>query len=250
MTDLHRPETDESVLREYRISEPSERARLLTTLVNTGDRVSIYVSHDAESGLESRLLSYDAARNSLEFEILQTQTHRTNFGPGSRAVAVAVMAQVKLQFDIDPLSVDIETRKFQVTAPSSIVRLQRRGAFRVLPPREAGAQIFVREAVAGSREWRTPVLDLSVTGLSFQWSRSRPPKRGEILQSCRLELAGVPAITCQLLVVNTLMEGPPDSRIARVGVEFIDIDSSAARAIQVYVNAAQTRSRARRPALS
>jgi hypothetical protein len=53
-----------------------------------------------------------------------------------------------------------------------------------------------------------------------------------------------------LLVINTLREGPPHSLIARVGAEFIGIDSSAARAIQVYVNTAQTRSRARKPVLS
>ena len=250
MSALHRPETDERVLREYRISNPSDRARLLAELVSTGDRVSIYENRDAEAGFESRLLAYDPGRDSLEFELLPKQTHRTNFGPGSQAVAVAVMAKVKLQFDIGPLRVDAETGKFQVKAPNSLVRLQRRDAFRVNPPREAGAQIFIREAVAGSTEWRTPVLDLSATGLAFQWRHSTPPAHGDILQSCRLALAGVPAITCQLLVINTLLEGPPHSRIARIGGEFIGIDSSAARAIQIYVNAAQTRARARKPALS
>jgi len=250
MTALHRPETDERVLRDYRISEPSERARLLAELVSTGDRVSIYDNLYAEAGFESRLLSYDAARDSLEFEILPKQRHSINVGLGSQAVAVAVMARVKLQFDIGPLTVDNQATTFRIKAPSSVVRLQRRDAFRVPPPREAGAQIFVREAVADSKEWRTPVLDLSATGLAFQWGNSTPPARGDILQSCRLELAGVPAITCQLLVINTKAEGPVEGRNARVGGEFIGLDSSAARAIQVYVNAAQTRSRSRKPALS
>jgi c-di-GMP-binding flagellar brake protein YcgR len=250
MSALHRPETDERVLREYRICDPSERARLLIDLVSTGGRVSIYDSPGAEAGLESRLLAYDPSHDSLEFEVLPSQTQRFSVGPGSQAVAVAVMAKVKLQFDIGPLRVDLETRKFQVKAPNSVVRLQRRDAFRVNPPREASAQIFIREAVADSVEWRTPVLDLSATGLAFQWRHPTPPARGDILQSCRLELAGVPAITCQLLVINTLREGPPHSLVARVGAEFIGIDSSAARAIQVYVNTAQTRSRARKPVLS
>jgi len=249
MSALHRPETDERLLREYRISDPSDRARLLAELASTGDRVSIYDNLDAKAWFESRLLAYDPGCDSLEFELLPKQTQRTDFGPGSQAVAVAVMAKVKLQFDIGPLRVDVETGKFQVKAPSSVVRLQRRDAFRVQPPREATAQLFIREAVVGSTEWRTPVLDLSATGLAFQWRHSTPPTRGDILQSCRLELAGVAAITCQLLVINTRLEGPTERRITRVGAEFVGIDSSAARAIQVYVNTAQTRSRVRKPAL-
>ncbi len=245
MTALHRPETDDRLLREYRICEPAERGRLLAELVSTGDQIAIYESVDARPCLTSRLLAYDPARDSLEFEILATHNHSAGFGAGSQAVAVAVMAKVKLQFEIGPLKIDVEAKKVRSKAPSSVVRLQRRDAFRVLPPREAGAQLFVRDAIADRNEWRTPVLDLSATGLSFQWNQSTPPTRGKILQSCRLELAGVPAITCQLLVINTTME----SRLARVGGEFIGLDSSAARAIQVYVNSAQTRSRSRKPVL-
>ena len=249
MTSLHRPETDDRMLRDYRIAEPSERARLLAELVNTGDQVLIFENLDAEQCLESRLLAYDPARDSLEFEILSKHSHGANFDSGNPVVAVAVMAQVKLQFEVGPLRVDTAAKKFQVKAPTSVVRLQRRDAFRVIPPREASAHIFLREAIAGSKEWRTPVLDLSATGLAFQWRNSTPPTRGAMLQTCRIELAGVPAITCQLRVKSTKLQGPLGSRIARVGAEFIGLDSSAARAIQVYVNAAQTRSRARKPVL-
>jgi c-di-GMP-binding flagellar brake protein YcgR len=249
MTALHRPETDDRLLREYRIVEPAERARLLAELVSTGDQIAIYENLDALPCLKSRLLAYDPTRDSLEFEILPKQNHSAGFGAGGQAVAVAVMAKVKLQFDIGPLKIDVEAKKFRIKAPSSVVRLQRRDAFRVPPPREAGAQLYVREAIADRNEWRTPVLDLSATGLSFQWRQSTPPTRGKILQSCRLELAGVPAISCQLLVINTTAEEPLESGIVRIGSEFIGLDSSAARAIQIYVNAAQTRSRARRPVL-
>jgi len=249
MSSLYRPETDDRVLNEYRVAEPSERAQLLAALVSTGDPVSIYDNLDAEQCLESRLLAYDAARDSLEFEILPNQIHLASLGASSPVVAVAVMAQVKLQFELSPIRVDVESKKFQAKAPSSVVRLQRRDAFRVIPPREAAAHLFIREGIAGSKEWRTPVLDLSASGLAFQWRNSTPPMRGAILPSCRIELAGVPAINCQLRVKSTKLQGPLGSRIARIGVEFIGLDSSAARAIQVYVNAAQTRSRARKPVL-
>ncbi|MEI6548009.1 MAG: PilZ domain-containing protein [Burkholderiales bacterium] len=250
MSALHRPETDDSVLRDYRIAEPSERARLLAELVSTGDLVSIYENLDAEQCLESRLLAYDPARDSLEFEILPKQIHSANVVSGSAVVAVAVMARVKLQFEISPITVDVDARKFQTKAPSSVVRLQRRDAFRVIPPREAAAYLFVGEAISGSQAWRTPVLDLSASGLAFEWRNSTPPERGAILPFCRIELAGVSAITCQLRVISTKLQEPLGSHIARVGGEFIGLDSSAARAIQVYVNAAQTRSRARKPILS
>lgn len=249
MSALHRPETDDRVLRDYRTDEPVERARLLAELVSTGDQVSIYESLDAEQCFESRLLAYDPARDSLEFEILPKQIHRASFVSGSAVVAVAVMARVKLQFELSPITVDVEARKFQATVPRSLVRVQRRDAFRVVPPREAAAYLFVGEAMSDSKAWRTPVLDLSASGLAFQWCNSTPPARGAILPFCRIELAGVPAITCQLRVKSTELQGPLSSRIARVGGEFIGLDSSAARAIQVYVNAAQTRSRARKPVL-
>lgn len=246
---LHRPETDDRVLRNYRIDDPSERARLLAELASTGDQVSIYEKLDTEQCFESRLVACDPARDSLEFEILPKPIHRANVVPGSALVAVAVMAGFTLQFEVCPITVDVEARKFQTKAPSSVVRLQRRDAFRVIPPREAAAHLFVGEAIAGSKEWRTPVLDLSASGLAFQWGNSSPPAPGEILSFCRIELAGVPAITCQLRVISTKLQGPLDSRVARVGGEFISLDPSAARAIQVYVNAAQTRSRARKPVL-
>ena len=249
MSVLYRPETDDRVLREYRTDEPFERARLLAELVSTGDQVSICESLDAEQCFESRLLAYDPARDSLEFEILPNQIYPANVLSGSVVVAVAVMARVKLQFEISPITVDVEARKFQAKAPSSVVRLQRRDAFRVVPPREAAAHLFIGEAISDSKAWRTPVLDLSASGLAFEWLTSTPPARGAILPFCRIELAGVPAITCQLRVISTKLQEPLGSLITRVGGEFIGLDSSAARAIQVYVNAAQTRSRARKPVL-
>jgi c-di-GMP-binding flagellar brake protein YcgR len=249
MSALHRPETDDRVLRDYRTDEPSERARLLDELVNTGVQVSIYETLDARQCFKSRLLAYDPARDSLEFEILPKQIHSANVVSGSAVVAVAVMARIKLQFEISPITVDVDARKFQAKAPSSVVRLQRRDAFRVTPPREATAHLFVGEAFSGSQEWRTPVLDLSASGLAFEWRNSTPPEHGAILPFCRIELAGVSAITCQLRVISTKLQEPLGSPIARVGGEFIGLDSSAARAIQVYVNAAQTRPRARKPVL-
>ena len=64
---------------------------------------------------------------------------------------------------------------------------------------------------------------------------------------CRLELPANAPIRCSLVVRGLRRPPAGSSAPIRVGCEFEGLDASAERAIQVFVNLAQTRARRARP---
>jgi hypothetical protein len=69
---------------------------------------------------------------------------------------------------------------------------------------------------------------------------------GTRLAGCRLELPAALPMRCTLAIRSA--EPRPDAPV-RLGGEFEGLDPAAARAVQVFVNLAQTRTRRARPHL-
>jgi c-di-GMP-binding flagellar brake protein YcgR len=247
----HRPETDAEMLEQYRVPDHGERSRLLSELVTAGDMVTLHADGTHDCFVVSKLLAVDTARDTVEFEFTTDEERHATFKRSGRAVAVALLARVKLQFDLSPIAVESGAgrQRLHAALPRSMSRLQRRDAYRVAPPVESTARLWLSDPQAESGERRVQVLDVSANGLGLGMSaqNSDLPAVGDLLQGCRLELPGFAPIRCTLSV-RAVAPAPEGGRGGlRIGCEFSTIDAHAARAVQMYVNAAQTRGRRLRP---
>jgi c-di-GMP-binding flagellar brake protein YcgR len=251
----HRPETDPGLLERYGVPDRAERSRLLAELVAGSERVRLHAADDHGCFVESRLLSIDAADGSLELELEleMGDIRREAFVRAGRVTATALIASVKLQFELEPFvlrELAGERSRLHAPLPVVLVRLQRREAFRVAPATESTARLWVRDPGGPDGERRIPVTDVSATGLGLRMQRSDSdaPVVGTVFDRVRLELPGTSPIHCDLVVRAIGADLSGERGALRVGCEFRGLDSAAARAVQVFVNTAQTRGRRLRPA--
>lgn len=251
-TALHRPEADTRILEQYGVPDHGERSQLISTLAAAGDMVTLYASGSDDCFVVSRVLAVDTVRDTVEFEFNTDDERHAAFRRAGRAIAVALLARVKLQFELGPIAVDGGDRqRLHAALPRTMSRLQRRDAYRVAPPVESTARLWLRDPQAEGGERRVTVLDVSATGLALGWRENDAgvPGVGEVLAGCRLEFPGSAPIRCAL-TVRAVARATEDERGGlRIGCEFDGIDAAAARAVQMYVNAAQTRGRRIRPTL-
>lgn len=242
-----RPEADAALLERCAVADAAERARLLAALAEHGEVVALYPGGGADTFVVSRLVGWDPARSRIEMEFAADPAREAAFARAGRATAVALLARVKLQFALDRLQVDALARRMTAEAAGPFARVQRRDAFRVVPPPDAQARLAVHD---GGVERCAVVLDVSATGIAFRFDAppSPLPETGRTFAGCRLELPATPPIRCALLVrsVDPMADEDRTPQV-RLGCEFAGLDPPSARAVQVYVNAAQTRARRVRP---
>ena len=230
----------------YSVEDAGERTRLMRRLFAEGAMVVLTPPDDEDTAVVSRVLSVDATGGRLELEFVTDAARVAAFREAGRACARASLDGIGLRFALEPIQLigDAEARRLVAAMPVRLLRLQRREAFRVAPPVTAQPRLFVPLA-DGEREVR--VLDVSATGLAFEWpDADSPPPAGTRLPGCRLELPATVPIRCTLRVRG--VEPRPDAPV-RVGVELEGLAPTAARSVQVYVNLAQVRSRRARPRL-
>lgn len=227
----------------FAVADAAERVRLLRRLLAEDAMVVLHLPGDEDTAVVARLLSLDVAAGRIELEFVTDEGRRAAFREAGRALARATLDGVGLRFELDAARADVEGR-LVASLPRRLARLQRREAYRVAPPVTAKPRLFV-PLDGDEREAR--ILDVSASGLAFEWpSSDAPPAIGARLAGCRLELPATLPIRCALAIRSA--EQRPDAPI-RLGGEYDGLDPAAARAVQVYVNVAQTRTRRARPRL-
>ncbi|MFM1990334.1 MAG: hypothetical protein RJA99_3291 [Pseudomonadota bacterium] len=247
------PLRDAALYATWGVGDRAERLRLLRALADGREMVTLHAGDDDDCFVVSRVLGVDTGGGTLELEFHTDEGRHDAFRHAGRAIGVALLDRVTLQFDLEcPTFVgDGECGRLRTALPERLARMQRRDAFRVSPP--ASAVPVLRLAGDGAAR-PVRVLDVSATGIAFEWDGANAgPAPGTRLAGCRLELPAAMPIRCDLMVrgVEPLADpyDDPHGGALRVGCAFEGLDPPSARAIQVYVNVAQTRGRRVRPRL-
>jgi c-di-GMP-binding flagellar brake protein YcgR len=247
-----RPETDAALLERHRVADRTERARLIGQLLAGAEMVTLYAGDDHDCFVVSRVLALDATAGAIEFEFTTDDARRAAFVRAGRAIATALLGRVKLQFELDAVIVRkaaASALRLRTPLPSALSRLQRREAYRVASPSESTARLWLRSIQDANGERRIAVMDVSATGLGLRFAPedADDPAIGTVFGRCRLELPATGPIYCDL-VVRSVAPGVAGERGSlRVGCEFAGLDPPSARAVQMFVNTAQTRGRRLRP---
>ena len=228
----------------FSVDDALERVRLLQRLLDARAPVTLHLPDGALGTAAARLLEVDARAQRLALRVDDPGTLATALGNAPRVLGLATLDGVELRFELGPVRLAKESGwpLIRAALPRRLVRLQRRDAFRVAPPATARPRLMV-PVRGGLRE--AAIVDLSATGIAFEWpGPDDAPAPGDELVGGRLDLPSTPPIGCGLVVrSSTRRAGEP----ARLGAEFVGLDPASARAVQVFVNLAQTRVRRVRP---
>jgi c-di-GMP-binding flagellar brake protein YcgR len=251
MASPFRPETDLQLLEQFAV-EPGECARLLAELAESSETVTLYPHGAPDCAVVSRILSVDPSGRGVELAFSADAARQSVFREAGAVTVVAVPARVKLQFELEHLALDHPPLRLRGAVAGRLSRLQRRDAYRVVPPVAGQARLWLRDPQSITGERRVTLLDVSVTGVGFglDGPPAAVPDSGDVLPGCRLELPANVPIRCDL-VVRTVEPVPAqeDGTQLRVGCAFAVLDPQAARVLQIYVNTAQTLGRRLRPKL-
>lgn len=232
------PETDATLLASHRLDAPLEVIGWLRQLRERGAEIVLFGT-GFPTPLSTRLLAANAPIDRIVFDAEGLEP-LLRAGPHARATAIAFIDRVKVQFDAGPFASFAEAGCAGVVAPlpAKLHRLQRRDAFRVTPPAPRAARCALD---AGSVHAPTyPVVDLSVGGLSLivpAEDELGRPAQGMRWSTCLLELPGVAALRCALVLVHA--ESLGTGRGMRLGLRFEGLGPHAERDVQRYVIAAQ-----------
>ncbi len=227
---------------EFRVTSPSELASLLRQLRDG----SVPVNLNAPGGTSytSTLWSYDTQQRRLSFSANEQHTQLPQLVDADEVVAVAYLDSVKLQFDVHDLVLvrGAQSCALQGSFPRDMYRFQRRSGYRVRTLERNSPTARLRHPSIPDMTVSLRVLDVSIGGCALMLPGDVPALQpGSRIQGVRVDLdadtrfeAGI-----QLHHVSSLNQ----TGGARLGCEWVQIDGSAQRALQRYIDQTQKRRR-------
>ncbi|MBL0088339.1 MAG: flagellar brake protein [Ideonella sp.] len=227
----------------FRVHDPREVLALMRQLNDTS--TPIQVSSPSGAGLDTVLWSVDGHTARISLRAESNDSRLPTLIAGDEATAVAYLDAVKLQFDLEELVLvrSVSSCALQARLPATVLRLQRRQAYRVRTLERAAPQALFRHPALPEMQLSLRVLDLSIGGCSLLLPDDVPPLEvGGVLHGVRMELDPVTrlAATLKLQHVTSIQ---PQSHGARLGCELQGMTPEAERTLQRYIDQTQKRRR-------
>lgn len=167
---------------------------------------------------------------------------------------IAYLDQIKIQFRLKPVRElqQSECRLLFSPLPDTLLRLQRREHFRIVPPGNAplSCRIGTHASLEHGRALR--VADVSFGGLGLEVPATLadqfPP--GTLLPDCRLEIPGEGVLNLHLMVhTQGASPSPDDAAWVHLGCEFFKLPMGRLAMIERYVTRVARHKKARESGL-
>ncbi len=185
------------------------------------------------------VLEVDPKSQNLAFSLARDAVASRGLLEAKSLVIVAVLNQIKIQFNTlapSPCTVG-GNAGFVVPFPASVLRIQRRDAFRVAIPFTRAFQCSITSPQEGSARALLRIVELSITGLSAYLEPAKlAVEAGVVLDDARLEIPGVDPIVTRLEVRHALA-APRDK--LRLGCRYVGLPGPASALLQRYINELQ-----------
>jgi flagellar brake protein len=222
----------------YTTTDPLEIVAILSGLRDRHARASVYFNAQPGSILTS-VLSVNASSGKLIFD-LDTDSRRNE--------ALLTAKDLAWQTTVDGVKIEFNTEAarritftdgpaLEASLPRSVLRLQRRNAFRATTPIARPITCLVDPDGRGEQEVKTRILDISALGLSLLVDTTQlSVSDRKTLQRVRIELPGFGEIRCAMEIRYAIDPGrrfPPHFR--RCGVQFKELASADQVLIQRYI---------------
>jgi flagellar brake protein len=225
----------------FRVYDPVERDALLRQLRDGS--VPVNLNSPAGCSMVSALWSFDPAQGKLVFSASENDPQLQRLVESDEAVAVTYLDSVKLQFDVSALVLVRSARAcaLQARMPRDLYRFQRRSAYRVRTLERSAPTAKLRHPSMPEMSLALRVLDVSIGGCALLLPGDVPSLQvGLLLQGVPVELDVDTRFVAALRLqhMSSLRAGG-----TRIGCEWQQLDGTAQRALQRYIDQTQKRRR-------
>jgi flagellar brake protein len=239
----------EAAPEEFRVAAPAEIVAYLQQLQR--ENATVLLNGPPGQSLASRITTLDPAAQVLGLELgTDPQGISQALVASGEITAVAYLGAIKLQFELDDavLVSGDQGAVLRSSLPGRLYRFQRRQSFRVQPSGSVYPRVVVPAGAAPGRALR--VLDISIGGLALALPADLPAEQilpvGQVAEDLVLELDRITALRVSLLPhhASPIAGATGDTHdLLQLGCSFVDLETAAARSLQVYVDQTQKRRR-------
>lgn len=229
----------------FRVQHPQERTALLRQLRD--GQVPVMLNGPDGSALTTVLWSLDAAQNRMSFTASPGLPALERLLEADEAVAVAYLESVKLQFDVQHITLvrGLQSATLQCALPGSIYRFQRRNAYRVRTDGRHGPVARLRHPSLPDMQVGLRVLDVSIGGCALWCPHDVPPfQAGTQIGEATVELGPDARFQAALSIQHVSSSGTGSGEGGvRLGCEWLRLGGSAERVLQRWIDQTQKRRR-------
>jgi c-di-GMP-binding flagellar brake protein YcgR len=236
------PEPVIAELERFLVHSPLEIAANLRLLIDERVLSTVYFNQ-GENFFVTCFLSVNSHFGELIFDLAPDQWTNEKLPAANGMTVVSFLDRIKFQFTVNraELTQFRGEPAFRVGTPRSILRLQRRTAFRARTQVVNSPSVLLSPIAGASDKTdmvRLRIAEISASGFSFSAPTGRPRLMpGMTLQGCRLELRGNEwfDVDIEIRQVSTFKDGL-GREMCRAGCRLLKIAGAAEMAIQRYVN--------------
>lgn len=237
-----RPQASDAELRNFRIDAPVEIAAYLRDLLQQGALITL--TAPGGRSVNTLLWTVDLDAQQISFDASSDAAQDPDFLAGDELSAVAFLDKVKLEFELEGLTLVIGETGVALRAklPDVLYRFQRREAFRVKPIAGAVPQVhLLHPRTLANVSLR--VLDISIGGLALQLPPDMPAiDAGTLLHGVELELGRDNRFDLSLRVKHVAALHPRSLGL-QLGCAFGELPREALLNLQLFIDHTQKRHR-------
>jgi flagellar brake protein len=222
----------------YTTTDPLEIVGILSALRDRHARASVYFNAQPGSILTS-ILAVNAAEGRFVFDLDSNPRRNEALLSGHRLAWQTSVDGVKIEFNTEAArrTIHVDGPAMDVALPQSVLRLQRRNAFRTETPTARPIICLIDPEGQGDREVRARILDISALGVSILIDTMElAVTDGQRLARLTMELPGFGEVQCGAEIRYTIDAGKRfGSTFRRCGAQFKELASADQVLVQRYI---------------
>lgn len=227
----------------FRVGAAAERLSLLRAVRDGNVPVTLGAPNGAM--LSAVLWVVDEIQQRINFSVNPAAPQLGALVDADEAVAVAYLESVKLQFDLQGLTLVRGTNScaLQCGLPREIYRFQRRNAYRVRPRVAHGPVANFRHPSLPEMPLALRVLDVSIGGCALWLPANVPPlQAGTLISNVHVDLDTDTRFDAAVRLQHVSAVGTaPGEQGVRVGCEWQKLGAPAERVLQRWIDHTQRR---------
>lgn len=221
----------------YRVSSAMEVLAELRSAMAQRTLLTMSYGPDRQCALTT-ILEVDADGGRLILDICQNPIDNKKVMAAHTLEMEMAVHRIRVRFVSGPATLVSHNGKpaLQIAIPSSIVRIQRREAYRVDMPANETVNCRFPHPVLKNREIVLRVADLSVKGMGLVADRGLwPAQPSSLIKECRVDLPSTGVVHCDAEIVR-VFENPSAGKYRLwIGCQFVHLPGSAATLLQRYI---------------
>lgn len=230
------PEVFVGALEPYLVYSRIDILASLKLLIDGHVLTTVYFNN-GESFMLTRFLGVNPEFEELIFDLAPDRQTNERLLASDGLTVVAFLDHIKVQFSVSraELTQFQGSPSFRVRTPRSILRLQRRAAFRAHTQIVHSPYVILSPSPNAAR---LRIADISATGCAFVTQVRQPtPAAGTLMLGCQLELEVNASFDADIEIrhVSVFLDGFR-REMYRAGCRLINLSGDARLAIQRYVN--------------